>query len=96
METSIAARLAAGADRWRTEFGVEALYLFGSSARGEDGAESDLDVIAVFAGGPTLRRWVRLCEALEHDFGRRVDLLTPGAIHPLIADQIWAEAIRVA
>jgi hypothetical protein len=39
--------------RLRTECGVAALYVFGSVARGEARADSDIDVLVEFDGPPT-------------------------------------------
>lgn len=58
----------------RTEAGVRFALLFGSAARGEDEAHSDLDLL-VEMREPTLERAVDLSTKLEGLVGRRVDIV---------------------
>jgi predicted nucleotidyltransferase len=59
-------------------------HLFGSVARGEERAESDLDQLGRFgADGDSFAEHLRLSEELERLCGRRVDVLTN--IHPAFA-----------
>ena len=78
--------------------GVGHLELFGSCARGEDSADSDVDVVVTFAGKPTLRGLVAVRDRLEAALGRRVDVITAGAVasRPRLAARVRAEAIHVA
>jgi hypothetical protein len=80
----------------RLTYDVRELYVFGSVARGEATEASDIDLLVQFEGPATLRKLNRLREFLADKLGRRVDLLTKGALHPLIADQVYLEAVRVA
>ena len=77
--------------------GAHSLYLFGSTARGEAGAASDVDLMVDIdqhqkfslldqAGLQVFLSDVLQCEA---------DVSIRGTFHPLISDQIEAEAIRV-
>lgn len=77
--------------------GVEHLDVFGSEARGEATPESDVDVI-VHLRKPSLRALVEVRERLSSLLGRRVDVLTPGALtqRPRLRDRVLREAIRVA
>lgn len=63
---------------------VRRLELFGSAARDDfDPARSDIDVLVEFepdSSVPALEAYFGLKEALEALFGRRVDLVMPGAI----------------
>lgn len=63
---------------------VQRLELFGSAARDDfDPARSDIDVLVEFepdSSVPALEAYFGLKEALEALFGRRVDLVMPGAI----------------
>jgi uncharacterized protein len=82
----------------KARFGVQSLYLFGSTARDEASGGSDVDVLVVFrpdagAGFFTLSR---LKSHLEELFGCTVDLLTPGAIHPRMRERIEKDAIHAA
>lgn len=80
----------------RERFGVRELAVFGSVARGEATAASDLDVLVDFEGPATFDRFMGLKLFLEDAFGRRVDLVTRPALKPRIRDRILAEARRVA
>jgi hypothetical protein len=78
--------------------GIAALYLFGSAARGEATAASDVDLFSDQANsdGFDLLDLVdvgeRICEALG---GIRVDLATRGSLHPVLRPAIESGAIRV-
>lgn len=74
-------------------YGVESLELFGSVGRGDDGVDSDIDLLYTLRPNARLG-W--LIDDLEHDlsqvFGRRVDLVAKTALHPKLRDRVLAEA----
>jgi len=72
-------------------FGVKRASLFGSSARGEDREESDIDIIVEFEAGKSLLDLAGLKIELEEALGRKVDLLTFNSLHPLLKDKILKE-----
>ena len=80
----------------REELGVAALYVFGSVARGEAVAGSDVDLIVEFEGPPTFARFMDLKFLIEDTLGVRVDLVTRGALRDRIRPRIESEARRVA
>ena len=77
--------------------GATALYLFGSAARDEAGDESDIDVFVDV--DPSCRfsllnmSGIRLI--IMDEIGREVDITERDALHPMLRDQILAEAVRV-
>ena len=77
--------------------GVGELYVFGSVARDETRADSDVDVFIDLdrPAGFTLFRLAALQERMQDILGVRVDLMTRGAIHPRRRPRIEAQAIRV-
>ena len=75
---------------------VQAVWLFGSVARNEATAGSDVDVLVDFSAPVTLFQFVRLRRRLEVVLGRRVDLVTREALKPQLRDRILSEAIRAA
>lgn len=77
-------------------FGVATLEVFGSVARGEARADSDVDVLVTFAGEPTFDRFMDLKLFLEDALGRRVDLVTRGALREALRQHIEPERQRVA
>jgi predicted nucleotidyltransferase len=82
--------------RLRTEFGVAALYVFGSVARGEARFDSDVDVFVEFDGPATFARFMDLKALLEDTLSARVDLVTRAALRSQLKPRIEAEARRVA
>ena len=77
-------------------FGVRALALFGSFARGESGPESDVDIRVEFEGPARFDRFMELRRLLEGTLGRRVDLVTHRALKPRLKQRIEREELRVA
>jgi len=76
--------------------GVRRIALFGSLARGEAKADSDVDLLVEFEpGGKSFDRFLALSDLLEHILGRRVDLVTTEALSPYIGPHILAEAADV-
>ncbi len=70
--------VAAFCKRWR----VLEMALFGSVLRNDFGPQSDIDVLVRLAPGPTpgLFGLARMERELSELFGRRVDLVTRGAV----------------
>ncbi len=77
-------------------YGVSAVSLFGSVARGEPTEESDIDLLVEFSRPIGLLQFVELKRILEEVFERSVDLVTPKALKPQLRDRILKEAIRAA
>jgi hypothetical protein len=73
-------------------YGVKSLAVFGSIARGEARADSDLDVLVEFSRPVGLFEFIRLRYFLEELSGCRVDLVTPDAIRPEMRNNILNEA----
>ena len=75
----------------RQKYGVARLALFGSMARNESTAESDVDLL-VELERPLGLQFMALHEELERLLGREVDLLTPTGLASIrqqhIAQQI--------
>jgi predicted nucleotidyltransferase len=76
--------------------GVTALFLFGSSARDEAGADSDVDLFVDYDPDRfSFVELIRLRESLSRELGRTADLTTRAGLHPMLRGSIEAEAIRV-
>jgi len=75
---------------------VQELWLFGSAAREELRADSDIDLLVDFNAPVTLFEFARLRRRLETLLGRSVDLVTRDALKPQLRDQILREAVRAA
>jgi predicted nucleotidyltransferase len=80
------------------DFAVKRLDVFGSVARGEDSAGSDLDLLVEFkdpADHPA-KRFFGLLHRLEDLFHCKIDLLTPSGLrNPYIQRRIFAERVPV-
>lgn len=92
---SVMARLARLKPSLEERFGVRELAVFGSVARGEAGADSDVDILVHFEGPATSRRFFGVLFDLEDALGCRVDLVTEKALRPELRPFIAREAIRV-
>jgi predicted nucleotidyltransferase len=71
---------------------VALLRVFGSAARGEDTAESDLDLLVEFTESKSLLDLVGLEQEFEDALGRKVDLVTVASLSPYLRDQVMREA----
>ena len=76
-----------------SERGVRNLRLFGSFARGEAQATSDVDFLVELAPGRTLLDLGSFQMDLQDLLGRKVDLVEPEGLHWYIRDRVLAEAI---
>lgn len=77
-------------------FNVASLSLFGSVARDEASADSDVDLLVEFNMPVGLFQFIELQQRLEELLGCKVDLGTSRSLKPRIKDQVLQEAIRVA
>lgn len=72
--------------------------IFGSVVRGEDGPDSDVDIL-VKLRPPNERphlglfKWVDLEYELSHKLGRKVDLVSEGGISPYIRPYVDREKV---
>ncbi|GEA86970.1 hypothetical protein CCE01nite_09190 [Cellulomonas cellasea] len=74
-------------------YGFARLEVFGSVARGEERAESDLDVLYDLLPGRHIT-WevVDAAEEMSVILGRPVDLVSRRGVHPLLRERIESEA----
>ncbi len=77
--------------------GATSLYLFGSTARNEASAKSDIDLFLDYdpRGRFNALDLVAAKRLLEKHLGVEVDLTTRKGLHPLVREKIEAEATRV-
>jgi predicted nucleotidyltransferase len=74
-------------------YGVASLEMFGSTARGEDGPGSDVDLLFVLKPGARLGfRLFDLEDELAALFGRPVDLIRRESVNKYIREQVLADA----
>jgi len=71
------------------------IVLFGSAARGEAMAESDLDFLVELEDGRSLVDLVGVKQDLEALFGRPVDAFTRASLKPRVLASARADLVRV-
>ena len=77
-------------------FGVKCIGLFGSHARGEQKARSDVDFLIEYKGkNKSLFDLVNLKSDLEETLDRKVDLITYHSIYPGLRERILAEQVVI-
>ena len=72
--------------------GVRDVRVFGSMARGDADAGSDVDLLVSLAPGKTGLALGALLADVELLLGRRVEIVTEGGLHPGIRDRVLDEA----
>ncbi len=77
-------------------FNVDSLFVFGSVAKGCSTPNSDIDVLVKYQKVPGFFKFLDLKNFLEDLTGRKVDLVTEGALKKQLKNQIVKESIRVA
>lgn len=82
---------------WLRQRGVGGLFVFGSVARGDAGASSDVDILVERAPGASLSIYdiVEISRHFERVLQRRVDVLTWRGLGDDAARRARSEALRV-
>jgi hypothetical protein len=78
--------------RLAARHGARNVRVFGSVARGEERADSDVDLLVEMENDRSLLDLVGLEQDLEELLERHVDVLTDAAIHPALRTRITAQA----
>jgi predicted nucleotidyltransferase len=75
------------------QFGARSVRLFGSLARGEADAASDVDLLVELEPGRSLLDLGGMQFELEALLGRHVDVVTERGLRPRIRDRVLREAV---
>jgi predicted nucleotidyltransferase len=76
--------------------GVEHLYMFGSTARGEADHDSDVDLFFDYQKGKFgLYELMDVKECAAGILGRKTDIMTRDSLHKTLREAIEATAVRV-
>jgi uncharacterized protein len=75
--------------------GASNVRVFGSVARGEASAQSDVDFLVELERGRSLLDHAALMIDLESLLGRRVDVATERGLKPRFREHILQEAVRL-
>ena len=79
-----------------SDYHVKSLYLFGSLARGEEHAKSDIDILVVFDRPATFDTYMELKFFLEDLFEKKVDLVTEEGLRPELRKSVSEDMIHAA
>jgi hypothetical protein len=78
------------------QLGVLHLYLFGSTARGEAGEDSDVDLFFDYERGKLgLFELMDVKEQTSRILGRKADIMTRDSLHKVLRSGIEAAALQV-
>jgi hypothetical protein len=78
--------------RLAKRYGVTGMRVFGSTVRGEDTPESDIDFLVEMEPGRSLFDLGGLLMDLENLLGCKVDLMTKNSLHWYIREKVLSEA----
>ncbi len=81
--------------RIATRYGASNVRIFGSSARGESGPKSDLDLLVDMAPGRSLLDMIAIEQDLEDLLGCKVDVVTEAAVSPYMREMVLREAVSL-
>jgi predicted nucleotidyltransferase len=82
-------------DTIKKDYHAEIIGLFGSFARGEEKASSDIDVLVRFDDEADLFDFVGLSIFLEEKLDREVDVVPHDTVRPELKEIIFKEAVPV-
>jgi predicted nucleotidyltransferase len=74
------------------KYKVQSIGIFGSYVRNQETNQSDIDILVSFSE-PVGWEFIDLKEYLENLFGKRVDLVTEGALKPQLKDAVLREVV---
>ena len=74
---------------------AEKFWVFGSCARKEETPESDVDFLVKFGDDAEFGAQVRMGDALNSFFGRKVDIVSDRGLSPYIGKYIRKEAVAI-
>ena len=75
------------------KYGAHNIRIFGSVARGEETEGSDIDLLVEMDEDASLLDLSLLKNDLEDMLGKTIDITTPPALHPMLAESILKEAV---
>lgn len=93
MNQDIVSKLKAEKNNLYEKFKVTRLGVFGSFARGEENAYSDIDILIEFSETPGMKMFFNTEEYLEKLLERKIDLVRENSIRPELKEIIMSEVI---
>lgn len=77
------------------EYGISRIAVFGSYARDEVKPDSDIDLLVEINKSYGILKFIALKQLIEKKLGKKVDLVEPQCLEPLIKDEVLAQAITI-
>ncbi len=77
------------------QHGIKRAGLFGSYARGEMKADSDVDILVELEENISLLDFIGIKLELEDVLGKKVDLVEYNTIKPLLRERILSEEVAI-
>ncbi len=77
------------------EYSISRIAVFGSYARGETKPDSDIDLLVEIKQSYGILKFIELKQLIEKKLGKRVDLVEPQCLEPLIKDEVLKQAITI-
>jgi predicted nucleotidyltransferase len=77
------------------QMGVKSLYMFGSTVRGEQTPQSDVDLFFDYERGTLGLGLIDIKEAASRILGCRTDIMTRGSLNQDIRPYAEAEAVHI-
>ncbi|PWR75578.1 nucleotidyltransferase family protein [Methanospirillum stamsii] len=78
-----------------TKNNAKRIAIFGSYARGEEGPDSDLDILVRFSPPKSLLQLIRIENELKRSLKIKIDLITENSVNRYIADDIKTDEIVI-
>lgn len=75
------------------QYDVKKAAVFGSVARGEERADSDVDILVEFINPPSLVKFIKMENELKEILNRDVDVVVKGSEKPLIKPFIYKDLV---
>lgn len=94
-KTIILSFLAEHKDEMQEKFGLKKIGLFGSYARNEQNADSDIDLAVEIQSDNTFRSFFGLKQFIEEHLHQHVDLGIESALKPIAKEYVLREIIYV-
>ena len=73
--------------------GVTDVRVFGSMSRGDDGHNSDVDLLVTLTPGTSALALGGLLVDAQELLGRRVDVVAEASLHPALRERVMAGAV---
>ncbi|OGF20817.1 hypothetical protein A2316_01785 [Candidatus Falkowbacteria bacterium RIFOXYB2_FULL_38_15] len=82
-------------EKFRKDYCIKKIGIFGSVARGAEKRKSDIDILVEFGEPIGIFKFIELENNLTKLLKRKVDLVSKGALKPILKNAILKEVVYV-